>query len=48
MPLALLVSWYGMNCKYMPKLNHPYGYPVIIFGSDHYFCICNSLFHYKK
>jgi len=30
MPLTLLASIYGMNFKYMPGLNHPFGYPVLI------------------
>jgi len=27
---TLLTSWYGMNFHYMPELNSPYGYPVMI------------------
>ena len=30
MPLTLIVGWYGMNFKYMPELNSPMGYPVVI------------------
>ena len=30
MPLTLIVGWYGMNFKYMPELNSPLGYPVVI------------------
>jgi len=27
---TLLTSWYGMNFHYMPELNSPYGYPIMI------------------
>ena len=30
MPLTLIVGWYGMNFKYMPELDSPLGYPVVI------------------
>ena len=30
MPLTLIVGWYGMNFRYMPELESPYAYPVII------------------
>ena len=30
MPLTLIVGWYGMNFKYMPELNSPLGYPLVI------------------
>lgn len=30
MPLTLIVGWYGMNFKYMPELESPIAYPVII------------------
>ena len=30
MPLTLIVGWYGMNFRYMPELNSPIGYPVVI------------------
>ena len=30
MPLTLITGWYGMNFTYMPELDSPYGYPVII------------------
>lgn len=29
-PLTFIAGWYGMNFKYMPELNSPYAYPVII------------------
>lgn len=30
LPLTLIAGWYGMNFKYMPELNHPVGYPMVI------------------
>ncbi|MBR1471166.1 MAG: magnesium transporter CorA [Lachnospiraceae bacterium] len=30
MPLTLIVGWYGMNFKYMPELDYPYAYPIVI------------------
>ena len=30
MPLTLIVGWYGMNFRYMPELESPFGYPVVI------------------
>jgi magnesium transporter len=30
MPLTLIVGWYGMNFKYMPELDVPIAYPVVI------------------
>lgn len=29
-PLTLITGWYGMNFKYMPELNLPYGYVALI------------------
>ncbi len=29
-PLTLITSWYGMNFKYMPELDEPLAYPIII------------------
>ncbi|MGV3630581.1 MAG: magnesium/cobalt transporter CorA [Bacteroidota bacterium] len=29
-PLTFIVGVYGMNFKYMPELNSPYGYPVVM------------------
>lgn len=29
-PLTLIAGWYGMNFKYMPELNHRYGYLYVI------------------
>ncbi|MBR6476157.1 MAG: magnesium transporter CorA [Lachnospiraceae bacterium] len=30
MPLTLIVGWYGMNFKYMPELELPAAYPIVI------------------
>ena len=30
MPLTLIVGWYGMNFRYMPELDSPLGYPLVI------------------
>lgn len=30
MPLTLITSWYGMNFKYMPELDSPASYPIVI------------------
>ena len=30
MPLTLIVGWYGMNFKYMPELEVPIAYPIVI------------------
>ena len=30
MPLTLIVGWYGMNFKYMPELDLPVAYPIVI------------------
>lgn len=30
MPLTLITGWYGMNFRYMPELDKPYAYPIVI------------------
>lgn len=30
MPLTLIVGWYGMNFRYMPELDSPIAYPIVI------------------
>ena len=30
MPLTLITGWYGMNFKYMPELESPFAYPILI------------------
>ena len=29
-PLTLITGWYGMNFRYMPELDSPWGYPAVI------------------
>ncbi len=33
MPLTLIAGWYGMNFRYMPELESPWGYPIVILVS---------------
>ena len=30
LPLTLIAGWYGMNFRYMPELDKPYSYPIVI------------------
>lgn len=30
MPLTLITGWYGMNFKFMPELDKPYSYPIVM------------------
>lgn len=30
LPLTLIAGWYGMNFRYMPELDWPYSYPLVI------------------
>jgi len=30
MPLTFIASIYGMNFKFMPEINHPFGYPAVM------------------
>ena len=46
MPLTLIVGWYGMNFRYMPELESPYGYPVVILAS--LAIVISCLIFYKK
>lgn len=46
MPLTLLVGWYGMNFKYMPELESPIAYPVVILVS--LVIIIGSLIYFRK
>lgn len=46
LPLTLIVGWYGMNFKYMPELDSPLGYPVVIAVSV--LIIVGSLIFFKK
>jgi magnesium transporter len=46
LPLTLLVGWYGMNFKYMPELNWPFGYFLAIFISVLFVVV--SIIYFKK
>lgn len=45
-PLTLITSWYGMNFKNMPELEH--GYPAMIVASILVLAICYYIFKKKK
>jgi magnesium transporter len=30
LPLTFIVGVYGMNFRFMPELQHPWGYPVVL------------------
>lgn len=47
MPLTLIVGWYGMNFKYMPELDSPFAYPIIL-GTCLLIIIISLLFFKKK
>lgn len=47
LPLTLIVGWYGMNFKYMPELNSPYGYLGVIVLSI-LVVIANLIYFRKK
>ena len=48
MPLTLIVGWYGMNFKYMPELNSPLGYPIVIAVSVAIVVVCLIIFKKKN
>ena len=48
MPLTLIVGWYGMNFRYMPELDSPIGYPVVILVSLSVAVSCLLFFKRKK
>lgn len=48
MPLTLIVGWYGMNFRYMPELESPLGYPVVIVVSIVIAVSCLLFFKRKK
>ena len=47
MPLTLIVGWYGMNFRYMPELDSPWGYPIVI-GISLVILVGSLLFFKKK
>ncbi len=46
LPLTLIAGWYGMNFRYMPELESPLGYPVVIAVSV--LIVVGSLIFFKK
>ena len=46
MPLTLIVGWYGMNFKYMPELEVPIAYPIVIIVSV--LIVVISIIFFKK
>ncbi len=46
LPLSLIAGWYGMNFRYMPELESPAGYPVVIIVSV--LIVVFSLIFFKK
>jgi magnesium transporter len=45
-PLTVLVGWYGMNFKYMPELESPMAYPIIIIVA--FLSIVGGLLYFKR
>ena len=48
MPLTLITGWYGMNFVYMPELQSPIAYPIVIAISILIFAGCLIFFKLKK
>jgi magnesium transporter len=46
MPLTLIVGWYGMNFKYMPELDIPIAYPIVLIVSV--LIVVISIIFFKK
>ena len=46
MPLTLITGWFGMNFRYMPELESPWAYPIVIAISV--VIIVASLIFFKK
>ena len=46
MPLTLITGWFGMNFRYMPELESPWAYPLVIIISV--VIIVASLIYFKK
>ncbi len=47
MPLTLIAGWYGMNFKYMPELDFPWGYPAVV-GVSLLIMVIGLIFFKKK
>ena len=48
LPLTLIAGWYGMNFRYMPELNWPWSYPVVIAVCIVIVVVCLVYFKQKK
>ncbi|MDQ0223311.1 magnesium transporter CorA family protein [Streptococcus moroccensis] len=48
LPLNILVGWYGMNFKYMPELDNPLSYPLVIILAITLFSSAILYFKHKK
>ena len=48
LPLTLIAGWYGMNFRYMPELNWPWSYPVVIAVCLVIVVVCLVYFKKKK
>ena len=48
MPLTLIAGWYGMNFRYMPELDEPWGYPAVILVSIAIVVVSLWIFKKKK
>ena len=46
LPLTLITGWYGMNFTYMPELDSPYAYPLVI--ATAVLIVVVSLLYFKK
>ena len=46
MPLTLITGWFGMNFRYMPELESPWAYPIVI--AICIVIIVGSLIYFKK
>lgn len=46
MPLTLITGWFGMNFRYMPELESPWAYPIVIAVSI--IIIVASLIYFRK
>ena len=46
MPLTLITGWFGMNFRYMPELESPWAYPIVIAVSV--LIIVFSLIYFRK
>ena len=48
LPLTLIAGWYGMNFRYMPELDWPFSYPIVIAVSIAIVIGCLVWFRRKK